>query len=74
MRRDLRITQVLHLYWRLGFLASPIFMTSSKFASILEPPPSRSIIVDFALHRPVKCLNIVSDTDVTDAEVVVTTT
>jgi len=56
-----------------GVLASPIFMTSSKFASILEPTVSRSIIVDFVLHRLAKYLNIVSDTNVVGAEVVVTT-
>ena len=55
-------------------LASPIFMTSPKPASILEPPVSHPIIVEFAQHHQDKDLNIIGYTDVTDAEVVVTTT
>jgi len=57
-----------------GVLASPIFMTSSKSASILEPTVSHPIIVEFAQHHQGKDLNIIGYTDVTDAEVVVTTT
>jgi len=72
--RDLRITHVLHLHWRLGFLASPIVMTSSK---IRIDPRAASLSSNNSRIRPTSTrqnLNIAGYTDVTDAEVVATTT
>jgi len=49
-------------------------MTSSKFASIFELTVSHPVIVEFAQHHQGEDLNIAGYTDVTNAEVVVTTT
>jgi len=61
-RRDLRITRVVALRWRLGF------MTFFEFASFLQVTT-----VEFVQHHPGEDLNMIGFADVAGAEVVVTT-